>query len=187
MTIGFILNGEDVVVRTEADIRLIDILRMNFGLTGAKKGCLAGHCGACSVIFNGQVSPACLIPAFKIRGSEIITIEGFSQTDEYQDIITGFALADIENCGYCRTGKILCMEALLEPQPIILRKGFQSEFQRDSRREGSPLDRKSGLSKEQILAGFSGIKCRCTSGEKLVEAVQIISDTRRRRLYGRTF
>ena len=160
MTIGFILNGEDVVARSEASVRLIDILRGSFGLLGAKSGCLTGKCGACSVIFNGSVSPACLIPAFKIRGSEIITIEGFSQTDEYQDIMTGFVRANLENCGCCLAGKILSTEALLERIPLP--------------------------SKEEILSAFSGIKCRCTDSEKLVEAVNIIANIRERRLYGRT-
>ena len=160
MTIGFILNGEDVVIRSEADIRLIDILRGSFGLLGAKSGCLAGKCGVCSVIFNGHVSPACLIPAFRVRGSEIITIEGFSQTDEYQDIMTGFVQAGMENCGYCGTGKILTAEALLE------------RIHRPSR--------------EEILNSFSGIRCRCTDPEKLVESVSISAGIRQRRLYGRT-
>ena len=77
MTIGFILNGEDVVAETGAAIRLVDILRNTFKLSGAKAGCYAGSCGACSVILNGYVAKACLVPAFKIRDSEIITIEGF--------------------------------------------------------------------------------------------------------------
>jgi carbon-monoxide dehydrogenase small subunit len=159
MTIGFILNGEDVVIRSDADARLIDILRGNFGLLGAKSGCLAGKCGACTVIFNGAVSMACLIPAFRVRGSEIITIEGFSQTDEYQDIVSGFARVNLENCRYCLTSKILSTEALLE--------------------------RTSRPSREEILAGFSGIRCRCTDPEKLVEAVSSTAEIRQRRLYGR--
>ncbi|MDR0443810.1 MAG: 2Fe-2S iron-sulfur cluster binding domain-containing protein [Treponema sp.] len=160
MTIGFILNGEDVVVRTEAGVRLIDILRGNFGLLGSKTSCLEGQCGACTVIFNGQVSPACLLPAFKIRGSEIITIEGFSQTIEYHEIMDGFRLANLGNCGYCMPGKILCTSAL--------------------------LDRTLSPSKKEILIGFSGIKCRCTNVENLLEAVNIISGIRHKRLYGRS-
>jgi carbon-monoxide dehydrogenase small subunit len=159
MTIAFILNGDDVVIRTEADIRLIDILRNNFGLTGAKNGCLKGTCGACTVIFNGAITQACLIPAFRIRGSEIITIEGFSQTDEYQDIIGGFSRTALENCGFCTTGKILAAEALLE--------------------------RNSRPNREEILAGFSGIRCRCTDPDSLVEALLAVADIRQRRLYGR--
>ncbi|MDR3138343.1 MAG: 2Fe-2S iron-sulfur cluster binding domain-containing protein [Treponema sp.] len=159
MTIGFILNGEDVVIQAEANRRLIDILRELFHLLGAKKGCLAGNCGACLVIYNGNVTGACLIPAFRIRGCEIITIEGFSQTNEYQDIVIGFSEAGVENCGYCDTGKILTAEALL---------GRNSRPDRDT-----------------ILAAFNGIKCRCTDPETLVEGVLAAADIRQRRLYGR--
>jgi carbon-monoxide dehydrogenase small subunit len=160
MTLGFILNGEDVVVRTEADTRLINILRGHFGLLGAKTGCLAGKCGACSVIFNGEVTKACLIPAFRVRESEVITIEGFSQTDEYQDIITGFLKTGLETCEFCRTGKVLSAEALLE--------------------------RKNRPSREDILAAFDGVRCRCTNPENLVEALTAIAEIRQRRLYGRS-
>ncbi|MCL2214226.1 MAG: 2Fe-2S iron-sulfur cluster-binding protein [Treponema sp.] len=160
MTVNFILNGEDVVFSGEAGVRLIDILRGNFNLFGAKPGCLCGQCGACSVIINNLVSPACLIPAFKIQGSEIITIEGFSQTIEYQEIISIFEEEHLGNCGYCEAGKILCIEALLDriPSPSV----------------------------NQILAGFSGIKCRCTNTEKLLRTVNSIAQIRRRRLYGRS-
>jgi len=160
MTMNFILNGEDVIVRSEATVRLIDILRENFGLFGAKSGCLTGQCGACSIIFNGNVSLACLIPAFLIRGSEVITIEGFSQTNEYHEILTGFRDAHLGNCGYCEAGKILCTEALLDKIP--------------------------NPTKNEILMGFSGIKCRCTNVEKLIEAVNNIASVRQKRLYGRT-
>jgi len=162
MTVNFILNGEDVVFTGEAGVRLIDILRGNFSLFGAKQGCLSGQCGACAVIFNNLVSPACLIPAFKVQGSEIITIEGFSKSysAEYQEIISIFAEEHLGNCGYCESGKILCTEALLDRFP-------------------SP-------STSQILAGFSGIKCRCTNIEKLIKAVNNIAQVRRRRTYGRS-
>lgn len=159
MTIGFILNGEDVVIRSEADVRLVDILRVNFGLMGTKAGCLTGKCGFCAVIFNGRISHACLIPAFKVRGSEIITIEGFSLTDEFQDIMTGFSEAGIRNCGYCDTSKILNAGALLE--------------------------RSKRPSRQEILSAFNGIKCRCTDPEQLIEGIEKTVSIRQRRLYGR--
>ena len=160
MTIGFILNGEDVIANTGARIRLSDILRGAFNLLGAKAGCYTGNCGACSVIFNGEMVKACLIPAFKIKDSEIITIEGFSQTDEYQDIIRAFTETGVQSCGFCDTGKILAAEALLirNPRP----------------------------SREEILAGFHGIRCRCTDPEDLVRVVTAAVEYRRRRLYGRS-
>jgi len=159
MTIHFILNGEDMEIHAEANQRLITILREHFGLTASKSGCLHGNCGACSVIFNGAVSPSCLIPAFRLQGSEIITLEGFSQQDEYQDIAKGFAEAGVENCGYCDAGKILCTETLLESslQP----------------------------SKEEFLAAFQGIRCRCTDRESLYQGVLAAGAARRRRVYGR--
>ncbi|GHV75448.1 (2Fe-2S)-binding protein [Spirochaetia bacterium] len=160
MTLGFILNGEDVVVKADASSRLIDILRNHFKLLGAKAGCLSGVCGACSVIFNGKVVPSCLIPAFRIRGSEIITIEAFSETDEYQDIREGFSQSGVENCGYCDAGKILAVETL--------------------------LSRNLRPTREEILLAFKGIKCRCTEPDSLVAGVLATSDIRQRRLYGRS-
>ncbi|MCL2762819.1 MAG: 2Fe-2S iron-sulfur cluster-binding protein [Treponema sp.] len=160
MTIHCILNGEDITIHSEANVRLIEILRVNFGLMGAKSGCLAGKCGACTVLFNGNVIHACLIPVFRLHGSEIITIEGFSQTLEYQDIVTGFAQAHLEECGYCRASKILNAGAL--------------------------LDRIKRPSRQEILQAFSGIKCRCNDPEKLVESIELTVELRQRRLYGRS-
>jgi len=160
MTIGFILNGEDVIVDSDAETRLVDILRDKFSLLETKTGCYAGICGTCSVIFNGNVVKSCLIPAFRLHGSEIITIEGFSQTDEYRDIVYGFSEAGLENCGFCNNGKILAAQALLgrNPQP----------------------------SRQEILSAFYGIRCRCTVPEDLVEGVMAIMDHKRRRLYVRS-
>jgi carbon-monoxide dehydrogenase small subunit len=160
MVIKFILNGDDVTLNADADTRLIDILRDNFGLMGAKAGCLSGNCGVCFVLFNGKAAPSCIIPAFNLRGSEIITIEGFVQNDEYQDIAAGFAQARVEFCGYCDTAKIFAAAALLEQRP-------------------SP-------GREEILAAFSGIKCRCVDPESLVSGVLAAAEFRQRRLYGRS-
>ena len=157
MNINFILNGEDVSIHSEANVRLVDILRVKFGLLGAKVGCLSGKCGFCAVFFNGSVSHACLIPAFRLRGSEIITIEGFAQTDEYQDIKKGFEQAKLIVCGYCETGKVLNAEALLE--------------------------KIKNPSRQEILNAFNGIKCRCTDPEQLIEGIKIAAKIRQRRLY----
>jgi carbon-monoxide dehydrogenase small subunit len=160
MTINCILNGEDVKFNTEADSRLLDVLRRSFNLLGAKNGCLSGRCGVCFVILNSKVVPSCIVPAFRVRNSEIITIEGFSQTDEYQDIVSGFSQAGVECCGYCDSGKILAASGLLDriPRP----------------------------SREEVLAAFTGIRCRCTDPESLVEGVLAAADIRQRRLYGRS-
>ncbi len=160
MTIGFILNGEDVVAKAEADFRLVDILRGSFNLLGAKSGCLSGRCGSCSVIFNGKVVQACSIPAFHVRGSEIITLEGFIQTDEYQDIMRGFSEARVETCGYCDAAKIFAIDAFLDiiPKPV----------------------------REEAALAFDGVLCRCTEPSSLIDALLATAEIRQRRLYGRT-
>jgi carbon-monoxide dehydrogenase small subunit len=160
VTIRFILNGEDVVVSAEANRRLVSILREHFSLVKTKSGCLSGACGACSVIFNGEVSPSCLIPAFRVQGSEIITLEGFSQTDEYQDIVAGFSVAGVENCGYCDAGKILAAEILLE--------------------------KTTRPDREEFYSAFSGVRCRCTEPERLYSGILSAIEIRRRRIYGRS-
>jgi aerobic carbon-monoxide dehydrogenase small subunit len=158
MTMTFILNGEDVTADSNPETRLVDILRDSFNLLGAKNGCNIGVCGTCLIIFNGDVVKSCLIPALKIRGCEIITIEGFSQTIDYQDIIQGFSDTGFEDCGFCTTGRILATEAL--------------------------LGRNKAPSREEILLAFNGIRCRCTEPDLLVQGVLAASEYRRRRLYG---
>ena len=158
MKLEFILNGEDVLVESDVENRLVDILRKSFMLLGTKLGCYTGCCGACMVILNGTVVNSCLIPAFKIQGSEIITIEGFSQTDDYNDIVTGFSDAGVTDCGFCHTGKILATGAL--------------------------IGRNLRPSKEEILPAFFGIKCRCTDSTELVKGVMAAAEHRRKRLYG---
>ncbi|MDR2663425.1 MAG: 2Fe-2S iron-sulfur cluster binding domain-containing protein [Treponema sp.] len=160
MTIRFILNGEDMEINAEANQRLTGILRDHFNLISSKSGCLNGSCGACSVIFNGAVVPSCLIPAFRLQGSEVITLEGFSQTIEYQDIAAGFAAAGVESCGYCDAGKILAAELLLGQN---LQPG-----------------------RDEFIAAFRGIQCRCTNGENLYRGVLAAGEARQRRIYGRS-
>ena len=159
MTIRFILNGEDMEITAEANQRLIDILREHFSLLSSKSGCLHGSCGVCSVIYNGAVSPSCMIPAFRLQGSEIVTLEGFSQQNEYRDITAGFTESGVDNCGYCDAGKILTTELLL----------------------GQSLE----PSKEVFTAAFRGIRCRCTDEESLYRGVLAAGEVRQKRLYGR--
>ena len=159
MTLHFILNGEDMEINAEANQRLTGILREHFGLFSSKPGCLHGSCGACSVIFNGTISPSCLIPAFRLQGGEIITLEGFSQQDEYHDIASGFAETGVESCGYCDAGKILSAELLLE----------------NSLQPG----------KEAFLEAFRSVQCRCTDMENLYRGILAAGVIRRRRIYDR--
>lgn len=160
MKVCFILNGMDVEISREPGARLIDILRDDFGLTGAKRSCAAGKCGLCSVIFNGSVSHACLIPAFRLANGEVITIEGFSLTEDNADIVGGFAEAELDDCDYCKTGKILATGALIG---------------------GSKLP-----SRDEILRAADGVRCRCGDPEKLVEGIEKALEARERRLHGKS-
>jgi carbon-monoxide dehydrogenase small subunit len=159
MTLSFILNGEDVNVRVRTVDRLSDILRGSFGLLGVQSDCRSGRCGRCLIFLDGRLVPSCLVPAFRARGSEVVTIEGFALTDEYEDIIEGFDSAGVETCGFCEPGKIMATAALLE--------------------------RRSRPTPEEILEQLSSAPCRCTDPETLVRAVLAASDRRARRMYRR--
>ncbi|MDR2842569.1 MAG: 2Fe-2S iron-sulfur cluster binding domain-containing protein [Spirochaetaceae bacterium] len=156
MKIDFVLNGEKVSVDREANRRLVDILRNDFNLTGAKHGCFSGQCGVCSVLLNGFVVASCLIPAFRLQDSKIITIEGFAKTEEYNDILQGFESAGVQNCGYCDSGKILVAEKLLSLDELPARA--------------------------EIITAFNSVHCRCTVTENLISGVFAAADIRRRRL-----
>lgn len=159
MTISFILNGEDVSVGIRSGDRLADVLRGHFGLLGVAVDCRRGVCGRCLVFLDGALVPSCLVPAFRARGKEVITIEGFAQTEDYADLVEGFKEAGVETCGFCETGKLLAAAALLE---------------RHSRPNG-----------EEVLAAMASVSCRCTDPEALVKGVQAAAELRARRLYHR--
>lgn len=159
MIIGFILNGDDVTARIESGDRLVDILREQFKLVGAKAGCYAGHCGSCTVLLNDRATPSCMVPAFAARNTEIITIEGFIQTVDFLDIDQGFRKAGIETCGYCTAAKILTAHALLERNP--------------------------DPDAQAVRQAFSGISCRCNEASALIAGVREAAVARQRRIYGR--
>ena len=100
MNIAFTLNGKSVVVNVEPEKRLVDILRENFSITSAKAGCYSGECGACSVLFDGALACSCMVPAFAVRGGEVLTIEGFEGSEEHAEIIKAFGDAGYRPCSY---------------------------------------------------------------------------------------
>jgi carbon-monoxide dehydrogenase small subunit len=165
MTLGFTLNGEEVVVQVEPTQRLVDIIREEFGLTGAKSACHSGFCGCCTVLLNGLPSPSCIVPAFRLRGVNVLTIQGFSKQIEYTDITQGFAEAGVENCGYCDSGKILIAESLL--------RRFASETATASASASAAASAAAAtaVTKEEIAQAFDSIKCRCTDSESLIAGV----------------
>jgi carbon-monoxide dehydrogenase small subunit len=159
MTLTFILNGEDVSATIRTGDRLVDVLRDGFHLLAAKADCRKGTCGKCLVLINGRLVPSCMVPAFRIRGKEIVTLEGFMQTDEYGDIKKGIEEAGLETCGFCDSGVILSIASLLEARP------------RPSR--------------EDILEYLSVVQCRCSDPESTLRAAEASAEARSRRLYNR--
>ena len=150
MDIHFTLNGREAVSHVDAETRLLDVLRDEFGLTGAKCGCGEGECGACAIILDGRLVNSCLIPVGSIVGSTIMTIEGYSQTKRFEAISAAFDACGAVQCGFCTPGMILATEALLSEMP-------------------HPTD-------EDIARGLSGNFCRCTGYSMIIKAVRRASE-----------
>ncbi|MDO5115607.1 MAG: FAD binding domain-containing protein [Synergistaceae bacterium] len=125
---------------------LIAVLREELGLCGTKEGCGEGECGACSVIMNGRLTNACLVPAVQASGSEILTIEGLGSSRDMDALQRAFVLEGGVQCGFCTPGMILAARALLEENP--------------------------DPSAEEIKEALSGNICRCTGYERIYNAVR---------------
>ena len=145
--LNFTLNGEATTVLIEADDRLIDVLRDRLFLTGTKQGCGDGECGACTVLLDGIPVNSCLVPAMKVRGKAVTTIEGLSQGDTLHPLQESFLEVGAVQCGFCTPGMILSAKALLDHNK-------------------KPTD-------EEIKLALSGNICRCTGYVQIIEAVKI--------------
>ena len=150
MNVSFTVNGTALVVETEPLARLLDVLRINLGLSGVKEGCGEGECGACAILLNGRVVNSCLTPVAAAANAEILTIDGFRETDRYKVIEEAFSDTGGVQCGFCTPGFVMATEALLRENP-------------------KP-------SEEEIRDGLSGNLCRCTGYNMIVEAVQAASE-----------
>jgi aerobic carbon-monoxide dehydrogenase small subunit len=142
----FELNGDFREVTVPANRRLIDLLREDLGLTGTKEGCSVGVCGACSVLVDGQVMSACLMPAVFVDGTRVTTIEGLAPDDQH---LTALQDAFIRHggfqCGICTPGQIIAATALLQETP-------------------HPTT-------DQVKEWMMGNLCRCTGYYKIIESI----------------
>jgi aerobic carbon-monoxide dehydrogenase small subunit len=139
------INGEPYDLFVESNQTLVDIIRDEIGLTGTKKGCGSGDCGACTIIMDGKTVNSCLILGVEADGTEILTIEGLRRDGQLHPIQKAFIERGAIQCGYCTPGMILAAKALLDSCP-------------------HPTE-------EQVRAAISGNLCRCTGYTKIIEAI----------------
>ncbi len=144
-TISFTLNGKPVRVRVDDERMLRWVLRSDLGLTGAKFGCGAALCGACTVIVDKEAGRSCATPVKDVAGKRVLTIEGLSQEGRLHPIQDAFLKHHAFQCGFCTPGMILNAYALLKPP-------------RPTRAE--------------IIRHMDDNRCRCDSHLRIVEAIQ---------------
>ncbi len=115
--IQFTLNGVPRSVAVEPADKIIDVLREHLDLTGTKRGCDDGTCGACTIVLDGEAKRACLLPAAKLAGATVLTIEGLNRGAEIHPIQKALIEAGAVQCGYCIPGIVLELYALLSKNP----------------------------------------------------------------------
>ena len=160
------VNGESHALRVEPRVTLLDALRDSLGLTGTKKGCDRGQCGACTVIVNGRRINSCLSLALAHDGDDILTIEGIGQPGRLHPLQAAFVAEDAFQCGYCTPGQVCSGVALMEEA----RRGDCSSVTPDVRRQGA-----APLTDEEIRERMSGNLCRCGAYANIVRAVRIVA------------
>jgi carbon-monoxide dehydrogenase small subunit len=143
--VSFTVNGELKKIRAYPMERLLDVLRVELGLTGTKEGCGEGECGSCSVLMDGVLVNSCLVPVLQAEGTSVVTIEGIAKGDALDVLQETFLECGGAQCGICTPGMILAASHLLNvnPDPTV----------------------------EEIREGLSGNLCRCTGYSQIVEAV----------------
>lgn len=145
--IQFTLNGVPQTVAIEPADKIIDVLREHLNLTGTKRGCDDGTCGACTIILDGEAKRACLLPAAKLAGAKVLTIEGISQGMEIHPIQKALIEAGAVQCGYCIPGIVLELYALYA--------------------------KNVNASNDEIKAALSRHFCRCTGYEAIWEGATL--------------
>ena len=145
--IKFKLNNEDIVLNENPSMRLLDVLREQFGFVGVKEGCGEGECGACSVMINGDVVNSCIILWGQMQdGDELITVEGLAKDGKLSPVQDKFIEHGAVHCGACIPGMLVAATAMINknPNPTL----------------------------NEIKDGISGNLCRCTGYGKILKAIQ---------------
>jgi xanthine dehydrogenase YagT iron-sulfur-binding subunit len=159
-TVSFTVNSEARTLALDTRTTLLDALREHLRLTGTKKGCDHGQCGACTAIVNGRRINTCLTLAVMHEGDTIVTIEGLGQPDQLHPMQAAFVKHDGYQCGYCTPGQICSSVAMIEE----IRAGVPSHVTADLAAAPSPTP-------EEIRERMSGNICRCGAYSNIVEAI----------------
>ncbi len=152
-TLRMKVNGEHVEVAVKPTWTLLRVLRDVLRLTGTKKGCEQGDCGACTVLMSGAAVNACLVLALQAQAKEIETIEGLGSAEQLHPLQESFIRNGAVQCGFCTPGMLMSAAALLKvnPHPSV----------------------------DEIKRGVSGNLCRCTGYTKIIKAIQDVATNRR--------
>jgi aerobic-type carbon monoxide dehydrogenase small subunit (CoxS/CutS family) len=144
------VNNEVWEVEVQPYRTLLEVLREDLSLTGAKEGCGLGACGACTVLVNGSPSLSCLTLAMDVQNKDIRTIEGLTRDGQPDPLQLAYVDHGAIQCGFCTPGSIMSAKALLERNP--------------------------NPSREEIQEALSGNLCRCTGYKKIIEAVESLAE-----------
>jgi len=165
--VSFRVNGKKQSLQLDTRVTLLDALREHLQLTGTKKGCDHGQCGACTVIVDGRRINACLTLAVMHEGAEITTIEGLGSPDDLHPMQAAFVKHDGYQCGYCTPGQICSAVSVLQE----IKDGIPSHVTGD-------LQAGATLSAEEIRERMSGNICRCGAYSNIVDAIEDVGGKR---------
>ncbi|MDN3296610.1 2Fe-2S iron-sulfur cluster-binding protein [Streptomyces ficellus] len=162
------VNGSPRTLTVDHRATLLDVLREDLGLTGAKKGCDHGQCGACTVLVDGRRANSCLLLAVAQDGTEIITVEGLAAGGELHPVQQAFLDRDAYQCGYCTPGQ-LCSAVGLFAEAAAGHPSYVTDPTRPSGQ--GPVE----LTAEEIRERMSGNLCRCGAYPNIVAAVEDVT------------
>jgi len=164
MPLTITINGVRRSLSVDPWVTLLDVLREQLELTGTKKGCDQGQCGACTVLVDGKRLNACLILAVSKDGAEITTIEGLAHGGELHPLQASFVERDAFQCGYCTPGQICSALGMLDE----VAKGWPSQETADL---GAPIR----LTDDELRERMSGNLCRCSAYPQIVAAIRSVA------------
>jgi carbon-monoxide dehydrogenase small subunit len=147
------VNGIQHKINVETNRTLVEVLRDTLGLTGTKKSCNEGECGACTVLMDGKPVASCLVLAVAAQGKEITTIEGLSHGEELDPVQEAFVKHTAIQCGFCTPGMVMAAKAFLNENP-------------------TPTS-------AEVRKAIAGNLCRCTGYQQIVDAIMAAAETKR--------